>query len=245
MGSVIVNNVHKSFMLGQSKEPTALERVLGPLLERETKRRIKALDGVSFSVGEGEVYGIIGRNGCGKSTLLRIVAGIYKSDIGSVTVRGRLIPLIHLDTAVKPRLTLRENVHLICALLGMDRPSILRHFDTIIDYAGLQEFTDAKWYTFSDGMKQKAVFAVGVHASPGVLLLDEAFSAGDESFRLKSLATVRRLAAGGTAVIMVGHNLESMNESCDRIAWIEDGRIAREGAPRQIVDAYLNSTHVS
>lgn len=241
MNRIVVDNVSKTFRIGVGGEYSVLRRVLSSVSGREPKTELPVLNGVSFSVEKGEVVGLIGRNGSGKSTLLRIITRIIRPENGRVETNGRLVPLIHLDTSVKPRLTVRENIYLAATFLGLGTATIRRRFDAIIAYAGLEAFADTKWYQLSDGMKQRAVFSVGIHADPEILLLDEVFSVGDEAYRQKSIATIRELAAAGTTILLVGHNLASIERCTDRVIWIEKGRVVREGAPAEIIQAYCDA----
>lgn len=236
MQSITVNNISKQYQTSQIGGRSILQTILSNgTIRPET---LAVLFDISFTVPARQILGIIGSNGCGKSTLLRIIAGILSSDTGSVTVHGRLVPLIHLDSGVKGRLTMRENIYLAGTLLGMGTKQITAQMQSIAEYAGLESFLDTKWYTFSDGMKQTVVFSIGIHAQPDILLLDEAFSAGDRAFRNKSMKTIQKLAKSGVTVIMVGHDLDSMIETCDRVLWIEKGVIHRDGLPEEVITEY-------
>lgn len=238
MDRIAVSEISKRFEIGYEGTRTVLERLLGVFSGREAKHTIQVIDGVSFTVREGEIVGVIGSNGGGKSTLLRIIADILKADAGSVVTSGRLIPLIHLDTGMEPRLTLRENIFLLCTFLGFTQKDIKAMLTDIVRYAELEAFLHTKWYQFSDGMKQRAVFSIIMHTKPDILLLDEVFSAGDQKFRGKGMDSVLSLARNGTSVLVVAHNLDVLERVCDRVLWIERGTVQKFGPTREVINAY-------
>jgi len=236
--SIIVSDISKTYTIGSHEPRSVLQQLLSISALSTQKRVHHVLSDISFKLDSGEILGIVGNNGCGKSTLIKIVAGILQPDSGRVQVQGRVVPLIHLDTGVKARLTMKENIYLAGTLLGMTQKEISEKFDDIVRYSGLDSFVHTKWYQFSDGMKQKVVFSIGVHANPDILLLDEAFSAGDETFRIKSIQTISAMASRGVSVLMVGHNLGSMAACCDRTMWIDGGVIRMQGKSVDVIEAY-------
>jgi ABC-type polysaccharide/polyol phosphate transport system ATPase subunit len=238
--SITVTSISKKYTIGSHEPKSVLQQLLSVGAISTQKRTLNVLSDISFELRAGEILGIVGNNGCGKSTLIKIVAGILQPDSGSVAVEGRLVPLIHLDTGVKARLTMKENIYLAGTLLGMTQKEISQKFDNIVSYSGLDSFVHTKWYQLSDGMKQKVVFAIGIHSNPDVLLLDEAFSAGDEAFRIKSIQTISAMAARGVCILMVGHNLGSMASCCDRTLWIDGGVVKLQGKSEEVVAAYKN-----
>src|SRR3989338_806512 len=202
MKRIIAQNISKMFQIGCRENQSALEKVISPFLNKESKRALQALEDVSFSAHEGEVLGIIGRNGSGKSTLLRIIAGIIETDTGTIETNGKIVPAIRLDAGVRIRLTMGENIYLLCDFLGYGRTETGTMFGSIVDYSELKDFVDTKWYQFSDGMKQKIVFSVIVHTRPDILLLDEVFSVGDEKFRQKGFETLKAFAKSGATILV-------------------------------------------
>lgn len=238
MQAISVQGVSKKYQTGRTESRSLLQLIVSPDFSKKGGNTLQVLRDVSFTVPAGQILGIIGNNGCGKSTLLRIIAGILANDTGTIEIKGRLVPLIHLDSGVKPRLTMQENIYLAGTLLGMSTAQIRAQLQSIAQYAGLESFLHTKWYKFSDGMKQKVVFSIGIHTQPEILLLDEAFSAGDRAFRLKSMQTIKELSKKGVTVIMVGHDLSSMKDTCERVLWLENGVIKRDGQAREIIDVY-------
>ena len=240
METIAVKDVSKTFKIGFKRNQTALERFFSFFSEREPKRVLQVLNGISFTAKEKEIIGIIGRNGSGKSTLLRIIAGIIDKDSGYVETQGKVIAIINLSAGIKERLTMRDNIFLLCTFLGLSQNEIKRKFGSIVKFAELDKFVNTKWYQFSDGMKQRAVFSMAFHANPEILLLDEAFAVGDEHFRKKCLENIDKLAKNGSTILLAGHNLPIIEENCHRTIWIDKGRIKLQGRTKTVIEKYKN-----
>ncbi len=238
MQRISVQNLSKSYTVGHKGSQSVLDIVVSLFTGREHKKPLLVLDNVSFSVQAGEIVGIVGKNGSGKSTLLRILVDILEKDSGEVHLSGKVVPLIQLGDGMKTRLTLKDNIYLACTLLGFSQREIVEKFDAIVAYAELENFVYTKWYQFSLGMKQRAVFSIIIHTEPEILLLDEVFSAGDESFRKKTLTDMLKFAHAGTSILMVGHGLEILEKYCDRIIWIDAGKVRADGKPTEIINMY-------
>jgi ABC-type polysaccharide/polyol phosphate transport system ATPase subunit len=199
---------------------------------------IVALDGVSFTVGKGEAFGVIGGNGSGKSTLLKTVAGILTPTSGRVTVAGRVSAMIELGAGFHPEISGRENVYINAAVLGLPRREVDRRFDSIVEFAGLSEFIDEPVKNYSSGMYVRLGFAVAIHTDPDVLLVDEVLAVGDEAFGHRCLARIAEFLAAGRTLLLVSHSLALVEARCDRVMWIEGGRCRSIGEPRRVIDAY-------
>ncbi len=213
-----------------------LEGTLTRGLAREDA--IVALDDVSFTVGRGEAFGMIGSNGSGKSTLLKVVAGILKPTSGRVVVDGTVAALIELGAGFHPEISGRENVYINGAVLGLSRREIDRRFDRIVEFSGLADFIDEPVKNYSSGMYVRLGFAVAVHTDPDVLLVDEVLAVGDEAFAHRCLAKVEELVASGRTLLLVSHSLAMVEEHCDRVLWLDHGRFRELGEPRRVIDAY-------
>jgi ABC-type polysaccharide/polyol phosphate transport system ATPase subunit len=183
---IIVENISKKFKIGFKKNQGALERFISFFSGKEPKKTIHALKDVSFEVRKGEIVGIIGENGSGKSTLLRVIAGIYKQDEGKIITNGKVISIINLVIGLHLRLTMKDNILLISSFFGLSQKEIEKRFDSIVEFAELESFVNTKIYQFSEGMKQRLAFSIAIYCNPEILLLDEVFEVGDESFRKKS-----------------------------------------------------------
>ena len=221
------------------RKPT-LRRSFGRLRHRQQENVI-ALDGVTFEVSKGEAFGIVGPNGAGKSTLMRCMAGTLRPNTGKVVVNGRTSTLLQLGVGFNPELSGRRNVYLGGLAAGMRRKEIDERFDEIVDYAELVDAVDRPVKTYSSGMFARLAFSVAMHLDPDVLLLDEVFAVGDESFRTKSMQAMRDLLDRAGTIVFVSHSLQSVVDFCDRAIWLENGQIASEGSARDVVQAYRSS----
>jgi ABC-type polysaccharide/polyol phosphate transport system ATPase subunit len=213
---------------------------------RWLKRRIVydefwALKDVTLEVRRREVLGIIGHNGAGKSTLLKLVARVLQPTTGRVTLRGRVAPLLELGAGFDYELTGRENVYLNGALLGFRTAEIDERFDRIVDFAGVREFIDMPLRTYSTGMVVRLGFAVATDIQPDILIVDEVLSVGDADFGKKSEQRIRELRDRSEAVLMVSHDLGVIKEMCQRVAWLDHGRLRAIGPAEEIVRQYLKT----
>jgi ABC-type polysaccharide/polyol phosphate transport system ATPase subunit len=200
-----------------------------------------ALNEVTLDIRRREVLGIIGHNGAGKSTLLKLIARVLSPTSGRVTVRGRVAPLLELGAGFDMELTGRENVYLNGAILGFRRSDIDQRFDRIVDFAGLRDFIDVPLRTYSSGMAVRLGFAVATDIQPDILIVDELLSVGDAEFQKKSEQRMRELRDKSEAVIMVSHDLGLMRDMCQRVAWLDHGRLRAVGPADEVVDLYERS----
>jgi len=238
MKRIIVNKLSKKFNIGFKKRQTALSR----LSNWHKHKELVALHDLSFEVSSGEIVGVIGKNGSGKSTLLRILADIYPQHDGSKDINGKVIPLIGLGQASAARLTMADNIYLVGALFGLDRKLIKKKFHQIVTFSELDEFVHTKLFQFSEGMKQRLAFSIAIHCNPDILLLDEVFEVGDQEFRNKSAAKIKELAKAGITVMLVSHELDMIRRNCDRVIWMEGGKIIKDDSTNEVLEGYLNST---
>ena len=192
---------------------------------------MRALDDVSFDVHAGEFFGIVGRNGSGKSTLLKIMASIYRADAGRVRMAGRLAPFIELGVGFNPELTSRENVVLNGVLMGLTRREARRRLDSVLDFAELREFTDMKLKNYSSGMMVRLAFSVMVNADADIMLIDEVLAVGDAAFGQKCLDVFAAMRAAGRTIVLVTHDMTTVQRFCHRAALINDSRIQYVGDP--------------
>ncbi len=204
-----------------------------------------ALKDVSFEVRRGECLGIIGPNGAGKSTILKILSRISSPTRGSYRVNGRLSSLIEVGAGFHPELTGRENVYLNAAVLGMGKKEIERKFNDIVNFAELWDFIDMPVKRYSSGMYVRLGFSVAAHVSPEVLLIDEVLAVGDERFRSKSIDRLRWLRTQDVAVVFVSHSMPQIRKFCDRVAFLQHGRLLALGDPEEVCGQYLVSSGVA
>jgi len=239
---IIVQDVSKKFKLGFRRRKKMFARFHSSLSEKKQKKAVISLNNISFSADAGELIGIIGGNGSGKSTLLRIIAGIYAPNSGKVITRGKIISLINLGSGMEDRLSMKDNIYLCCALFGLARKTITSRLSSIAEFAELGEFMETKLYQFSSGMSQRLAFSIAMHCNPEILLLDEVFEVGDESFKKKSEEKLKELLKKGATILLVTHDLEAVKDRSDRAIWINEGRIEKIGEPKKVVASYMKST---
>jgi ABC-2 type transport system ATP-binding protein len=198
-----------------------------------------AIDGVSFEVSKGETFGIIGPNGSGKSTMLKCLTKILRPDRGRVTVDGSLSALLELGAGFHPELSGRENVFLNAAILGLSRKQIAGKFDEIVSFAGLERFIDTPVKNYSSGMFVRLGFAVAINVDPEILIIDEVLAVGDESFQRKCAEKIADFRNEGRTIVIVSHGLAQIRQLCDRIAWIDHGKLHRLGSAPEVIDEYV------
>src|SRR5713101_2513699 len=199
---------------------------------------IWALKDVSFEVKNGEVIGIIGRNGAGKSTLLKILSRITEPTQGYAEVHGRVGSLLEVGTGFHPELTGRENIYLSGAILGMSKREIDQKQDAIVAFSGVERYLDTPLKYFSTGMQMRLAFAVAAHLEPEILLVDEVLSVGDLEFQKKCLGKMGEVAKGGRTILFVSHQMNQIRRLCDRVLWIDAGRLRCQGLTSEVVGAY-------
>lgn len=212
-----------------------LAHALIKLAARTRRDELWALRGVDLTVDSGECVGVIGRNGSGKSTMLQLLGGITAPTEGTVTVRGRVAPLISVGVGFHPELTGRDNVFLNGTILGMTRRDIERRFDAIVDFAEIEDFIDTPVKFYSSGMQVRLGFAVAVAADPTVLLVDEVLAVGDFAFQMKCLRRIDEIRAAGASVLLVSHNLSMVERLCRRSMVLHDGTARFDGATSEAI----------
>jgi ABC-type polysaccharide/polyol phosphate transport system ATPase subunit len=200
-----------------------------------------ALRNVSFDVAPGEIFGVIGPNGAGKSTLLKLVARVLRPTEGRVRVFGHVAPLLDSAAGFDPELTGRENVYVYSAVLGYRRAETAARFDSIVEFAGLEQFIDAPIRTYSSGMLARLAFSVATAVTPDVLIVDEVLSVGDAEFQIRSSERIERFQRSGGTILMVSHDLEGVERLCTRAAWLEHGSLKALGPSAEVVAAYTSA----
>lgn len=234
---MVVEGVGKTFRLPHQLYSTLKERALHPLAARRYDE-LRALQDVSFQVRSGEFFGVVGRNGSGKSTLLKCLAGIYAIDGGTIEIGGRLSPFIELGVGFNPDLTARDNVVINAIMLGLSRKEARRRFDEIIAFAELEDFVDLKLKNYSSGMSVRLGFSVAVQADADIVLVDEVLAVGDAAFQRKCFDQFERMRDEGRTIMLVTHDMGSIERFCDRAILLEQGRLIADGPPDEVARRY-------
>jgi ABC-type polysaccharide/polyol phosphate transport system ATPase subunit len=232
-----VRGLEKTFRIPTHRVDSFKERATHPF-RRIEYREERVLKDVSFDVHQGEFFGIVGRNGSGKSTLLKIMSSIYKADAGRIRVAGRLAPFIELGVGFNPELTSRENVVLNGVMMGLGRAAAARRLDAILDFAELREFADLKLKNYSSGMMVRLAFAVMVEADADVMLVDEVLAVGDAAFGQRCMDVFHARRRAGKTLVLVTHDMSTVESLCDRAMLIDDGEIRYLGDPGEAAMRY-------
>ena len=240
-----IENVSMRFNLGIEKGFSFKQFFIDLFNPKKRKKKkieeFYALSDVDFKVKSGEVIGLIGSNGAGKSTLLKVVAGVMKPTKGRVKVNGNVCPMIELGAGFDMELTARENIYLNGAILGYSKQFIESKFDEIVDFSELSEFLEVPVKNFSSGMIARLAFSIATIVDPEVLIVDEILSVGDLAFQQKSEEKMRSMIGGGTTVLYVSHSVESIKSLCNRVVWLEHGKVIEIGDAKKTCDKYYNA----
>lgn len=245
--AIRVHDLHKKFFRNRHRSGTLREALTDSTkrfleMNRMGKSELEefwALRGLTFEVQQGEVVGIIGRNGAGKSTLLKILARISPPSKGEIDIEGRLASMLEVGIGFHHDLSGRDNVFINGALMGMKQREIKEKIDEIVEFAGLSEFIDTPLKRYSTGMIARLGFAILAYIEADILLVDEVLSVGDADFQRRSFEKMEEKTKEGKTVLFVSHQLAAMRKLCDRCIYLEEGRIARQGDPDEVIDYYL------
>ncbi len=236
-----VKNVSMGYRVDSNRVNTLKEWAVTKLKRKLHYEMFWALTDVSFDVEKGDVVGIIGRNGAGKSTILKIISGLFKPTEGTIITRGRVVPMLELGSGFDPELTGRENIFLNGAILGYSEQFLNEQYDSILEFSELQEFIDRPIKTYSSGMMMRLAFSVATIVRPEILIVDEILAVGDEAFQRKSHAKMMELMHGGATVLYVSHNLNQIRDLCNKVVWLDHGKVVMQGDTNEVCDAYQNS----
>jgi ABC-type polysaccharide/polyol phosphate transport system ATPase subunit len=235
--AVVARSVSKTFKVPEERTHTLKERAMHP--RRKTRHQtFRALSDINFAVGEGEFFGIAGRNGSGKSTLLKCIAGIYEAE-GDIWCRGRLSTFIELGVGFNPDLAARDNVVMNGIMLGLSPREARKRYQSVIEFAELEEFKDLKLKNYSSGMYVRLAFSVAIQVDADVLLIDEVLAVGDAAFQQKCFDVFNSLRDQGKTIVFVTHDMGSLQRFCHRALLLERGNPVHLGAPHEVADRYL------
>src|SRR3990172_6446734 len=238
--AICLDHVSVAYRAPYERIGTLKEYVIRWFQRRVKYQHFLALNDVSLTIKKGEIVGIIGHNGAGKSTLLKLISRVLTPTSGRVWVRGKVAPLLELGAGFHPELTGRENIYLNSAILGLTRKEIDEKVPGIIEFSELHEFIDAPIRTYSSGMSARLGFALPTHTNPDILILDEIMAVGDEAFQRKSEARIRSFFEKGITILLVSHNMDTIEKLCTRAVWLDHGEVKEEGIPERVVERYMS-----
>lgn len=200
---------------------------------------VRALEDLTFTLNDGDRVGLLGHNGAGKSTLLRVLSGVYEPSVGSARIQGKVGSLIDISLGIDHEATGRENIYTRGALLDMSRAVMKEHIDDIIAFSELGDFIDMPVRTYSTGMHMRLVFAVSTILRPEILLMDEWLSVGDEGFKQRAEARLSGMVEATKILVLASHSRQLIMNTCNRVIWLEHGKIRMMGDPQTVTDAYF------
>ncbi len=235
--AISVDDVTKTFRLYHDKNQTLKATVMRG--RRARYEEFLALDSVSLDIEAGSTFGFIGHNGSGKSTLLKCMARILRPDAGRINVEGKISALLELGAGFHPELSGKENIFLNGAILGIPNKDINRKYDEIVEFAGLERFIDTPVKNYSSGMYVRLGFSVAINVEPDVLLVDEVLAVGDEEFQRKCNEKFADLRTQNKTIVVVSHGLGAMRNMCDKVAWLEHGKLRMVGDAGDVIDRYI------
>lgn len=238
--AIEISSVSKKYKVYHHRESN-LKYVILNLLKGKRKKSSSefwALKDINIKIAKGQTIGFIGRNGSGKSTLLKLISRIIYPDGGTINAYGKISTLIELGAGFHPELTGRENVYINASILGFSRAEVNRKFKEIVDFSGLEDFIDNPVKAYSSGMYVRLGFSVAINIDPDILLVDEVLAVGDETFQKKCIRKINELKKAGKTIVFVSHDLESVQELCDQVFLLHNGRLVIQGKPLEVISQY-------
>lgn len=250
MTVISVKNISKKYIIKHKRRNDTIKDSFSDITrsifgnsekKKETEEEFWALSDVSFDINEGDRVGIIGSNGAGKSTLLKILSRITEPTQGSIQIKGRLASLLEVGTGFHHELTGRENIYLNGAILGMKKNEIDKHFDAIVDFAGIERFLDTPVKRYSSGMYVRLGFAIAAHLEPEILIVDEVLAVGDADFQKKSLGKMKDVSQSGRTILFVSHNLTAVEGLCNKGVYMQKGQLKSYGQIGNVINEYVQN----
>jgi lipopolysaccharide transport system ATP-binding protein len=236
-----IQNISKKFKIDHEQQPylSLRDSITNFFKPKKSTENFWALKDVSFNVEQGDTVGIIGKNGAGKSTLLKVLSKITPPTNGKIICRGRIASLLEVGTGFHPELSGRENVFMNGSILGMRKIEILKNFDAIVDFSGVEKFIDTPLKHYSSGMQLRLAFAVAAFLENEILIIDEVLAVGDAEFQKKCMGKMEDVSKGGRTVLFVSHQLGTINQFCKKTVWLKNGMLLKYGKTSEIVNEYL------
>lgn len=238
--AIKVSHVSKDFKLYYDKANTLKEKLLFFSKKNRDKNDIHhVLKDISLNIEKGESVALIGTNGSGKSTLLKLMTKIIYPTKGRITTNGKLTSLLELGAGFHDDFTGRENIYFNASIFGLTRKEIDEKIDEIIEFSELREFIDNPVRTYSSGMYMRLAFSVAINVQAEILLIDEILAVGDQHFQEKCFAKLRELKKSGKTIVIVTHNMDQVEQFCDRAVWLYEGQIRMDGEVKDVLKEYL------
>lgn len=243
MDAIAFASVTKTFPMNTQR--MLARRHVARLLQRGGRQRFVALRNVSFRISPGQTVGVVGANGAGKSTLLSLVAGLCPPDQGTVTVNGRVAPLLQLGAGFHPDLTGSENLRMNAALLGLSAKKTAEAAGRIVEFAGIGSFIDEPLRTYSSGMTMRLAFSIAIHVDPDILIIDEVLAVGDQAFQSKCMDKILEFKRQGKTLLFVSHSTGAVQHLCERALWLDRGELVMDGKAAEVAAAYEGGARVN
>ena len=237
--AIEVDHVSKDFRIYKDKSHTFKDWVLFHKRQNYTINRV--LDDISFKVTRGQALGLIGHNGCGKSTTLKLLNKILYPDSGTIAMHGKISSLIELGAGFHPDMTGRENIYINATIFGLKKHEIDERLDDIIRFSELEKFIDSPVRTYSSGMYMRLAFSIAINVNADILLVDEILAVGDANFQKKCFDKMKEIKKSGTTIVIVSHSMDQIRSICDRVIWLDNGKIKSDGDAYQVCDDYLTA----
>lgn len=238
--AVEVRNVEMHFNMSKEKLESLKEYFLRFVTKKLMFEDFVAVNGVSFDIKKGDVFGIVGLNGSGKSTMLKLISGILAPSRGTVETQGTIAPLIELGAGFDMDLTARENIYLNGSVLGYSKKFMDEKFNEIVDFAEMHDFLDTPMKNYSSGMVARIGFAIATITRPDILIVDEILAVGDFRFQEKCEKRINSMINDDTTVIIVSHSIDQIERLCKNCLWLEKGKLKMIGDTKTVCDAYKN-----
>jgi len=235
--AIQLDHITKKFRLYYDRPTTLKERLVRG--SKGAYRDFLALEDVSLQVKKGSTIGLIGKNGCGKSTLLKIINRTMFPNKGTLQVNGKVSSLIELGAGFHPELSGRENIYTNASIFGLTQAEIEKRIPHIIEFSELEEFIDNPIRTYSSGMYARLAFSVAIHVDAEILLVDEILGVGDLNFQAKCANKIYEMRRSGTTIVLVTHDMSSIDRLCDYVIWLDHGKLVDQGDPKEMLQAYM------
>ena len=239
--AIKARNISKTFHISEDSHNTVKHRLFN-LFNPPRSREVPALKSLSLEINKGECFGLLGRNGSGKSTLVKLLAGVYPTDSGYVKIQGSTM-LMNLGVGMSHELTARENIYVSGSVLGLKIKEVDALFNTIVEFAELEDFIDTKIKFFSSGMVARLGFSIAVNAGADIMFLDEIFAVGDVKFQEKAIKVFESSWIEGKTVVLVSHSMDTLKKYCKRSAFMKNGKLEFVGETDKAIELYMEDNH--